>query len=402
MLTSRNPREERPPHRAPTAPNGEPLRVLIATSVSGGPADWLAQSLSEAGLEASVDARFTTEQWQAIMDGSALSRLRGRVESTFVFPWRVVFRAMRSDNSFIVTTTNPFLLPIVAVATRWLHRGRVVPLVWDLFPDALAAGGWASRGGIVDKVTTRLNRWWIRSADGVVFIGEHVADHVRSRYGSPRNWAVIETGADMREFERAKGPSETDLERWCDGKRIIGYVGHFGRVHDWKTLAEAVPVIVRKYPDVGILIISSGIAIPHLKRHWKDLPESAVRFVSPLDDRAWARILIRTDISVSSLNPGFAKTSIPSKTFSAMAAGAAIMAIAPDDSDLANLVRKHECGEVAHPGDVNGLVSAFAQLLDRPDVLRQRRANALAAVRDDYDMPKLARRWEGLLQRIAT
>jgi glycosyltransferase involved in cell wall biosynthesis len=375
------------------------LEVLIGSAVGGGPVERLARSLSDAGSGARVASWLDMQEWRVRMGGSRRDRLRARAASVLGFPLQFMGETGRFHGAAVVPTTTPFFLPAVALATRRLHGGAVVPLVYDMYPDALEAAGAAARGGLVDALATAMNRWWLRRADGVVFIGEAMAEHVCRRYATPRAWTVIETGADVREFAGAGGAPETELERWCAGKRIIGYVGNFGHVHEWETLAAAIPRVLSAHRDVGVVIAASGVAVPHLERAWAGLSGDAVRFVAPLDDRAWARLLARTDISVSTLREAAAMTSMPSKTFSAMAAGSAIVAVAPASSDLARLVWRHGCGEVVAPGDVDGLAGVFTRLLDMPGELRRYRASAAAAARDVYDMPKLAQRWREFLGR---
>ena len=37
---------------------------------------------------------------------------------------------------------------------------------------------------------------------------------------------------------------ESDLERWCEGKVVLSYVGNMGISHDWDTLADAVSTLI--------------------------------------------------------------------------------------------------------------------------------------------------------------
>jgi len=97
------------------------------------------------------------------------------------------------------------------------------------------------------------------------------------------------------------------------------------------------------------------------------------------------------------LRAGAAHTSIPSKTFSAMAASNAIVAVAPEGSDLADLVRRHSCGEIICPGDVNGLAAALKRLVVDRVELERFADNARRAVLEHYDMPRLAERWRNFL-----
>ena len=359
----------------------------------------LARELSAREVSARVSASLGPEQWRALMASGKAGRLRGRLVSLLGTPL-LALRDAFAEDAVLVPTTNPFFLPAFLVATRFLHGRPVVPLVYDLYPDALEAGGVASSTGLMAKIASAANRFTFRNADAVVFIGQGMGEHARARYGTPRRWAVLETGADANELDPVAlaGPPESDLERFIADKLVISYVGNAGHVHDVETLAAAVPALLAQRPNaaVAIVIAASGPGLARLRDALGHL--AAVRIVPPLADREWARLLVRTHISVATLKPAAHRTSIPSKALSAMGAGAAILAIAPADSDLGALVTGHGCGWLVAPGDVEGAAKAMVDALDRPDeTLAPRRRAARAAVVEHYDLKILAARWERLL-----
>jgi glycosyltransferase involved in cell wall biosynthesis len=294
---------------------------------------------------------------------------------------------------------------MVLVATRPLHRKRVVPLVYDLYPDALEASGVARRDGLMSRLARRANRYWFRHADGLVFIGEKMAEHARDRYGEPRHDVVIETGADAAEFAVADvrdASPRTELEAWCAGKIVASYVGNMGAMHEWESLAEALP---RVFADpaasrLAVVIAASGPGVERLRERWADLPADRLRFEAPLPDREWARLLVRSALALVTLRREASRTSIPSKTFSAMAADSAIVAVAPADSDLAATVERHACGVCVEPGDVDALAKTLVALAAEPKTLARLRAAARAAAVDHYDMPALAKRWRRFLETL--
>jgi hypothetical protein len=57
---------------------------------------------------------------------------------------------------------------------------------------------------------------------------------------------------------------------------------------------------------------------------------------------------------------------MPSKTYSAMMAGQAILAIAPEDSDLVDLIKAADCGWFVEPGDVAGLAAVIDAISSSP------------------------------------
>ena len=374
----------------------DPESIQILSCVGGGPMERLARELQRAGIPAAVESLYAPQQWRSLFSKGPLGRLRARAGSMLAVPARSIARAMIGPRKHLVATTNPFYLPFALVASRAVHRQPVVALVYDLYPDALAVGPRKSPR-IVDALAQAANRYLFRHADGVVFIGETMAAYAVAAYGEPQRMTVIETGATTAEFSSASvggAAAESDLERFCDRRITLSYVGNMGHVHDIETLAEALPRWLAG--DGGCrraaVIAASGPGSDVVKQRWSHVSGDVLRFTPPLGDREWARLLVRSDIAVATLKQDAWMTSIPSKAFSAMAAGSAIVAVAPARSDLARLVERHACGAVVEPGDVDGLHAALT-LLSAPEALAKAQANAKAAAEEHYDLPRLAHRW---------
>jgi colanic acid biosynthesis glycosyl transferase WcaI len=190
--------------------------------------------------------------------------------------------------------------------------------------------------------------------------------------------------------------------KWCEQRKLIlAYVGNLGLVHDWDTLAQAVTHVAPRLvaAQAGVVVAASGPGVAALRKAWKEISEDVVRFESPLSDAEWVALLARTDISLATLRAEAAHASIPSKAFSAMAAGHALAVVAPRGSDLADLVEEHGCGVVVDPGDVDGFVSALITLFEDA-VTRRAKQNASKAAALYYDMPALAEKWRVFLDEL--
>jgi lipopolysaccharide/colanic/teichoic acid biosynthesis glycosyltransferase len=378
--------------------------LSIFSSVGGGPMARLVEKFVDAGTEAAVRHQFTPERWRQMMDSSRTARLVARVATLGLFPARSVVQACLGHQDLLIPTTNPFLLPPALVASRLLHRKAVVPLIYDLYPDALEASGALDRSSILSRALAELNQFTFKHADGVVFIGQRMAEHAIERYGEPRRWTVIETGADTSEFASClQQPLEpdTEFEAWCQSKNAVAsYIGNLGLMHDWRTLADAIVDWTRREGSrqLGFVIAASGPGAAKLEAACAHLCDEQIRFIEPLENRAWVRLLALTDISLVTLRPEAHRTCVPSKTFSAMAAKSALLAVAPCDSDLAELVRSQKCGVVVEPGDAAQVVDHLARWIERPAELASVRDRSYQALCAEYDMPRLAQKWLDFLE----
>lgn len=367
----------------------------------------LARRLNDVGMSVEVESMFSPARWRELMSSGGAIRTITKLASLVGFPLEAALSSLFSQHEALVPTTNPFLLPAAVLLSAPFHSQQVVPLVYDLYPDALEAKGTIEEHDLSSRVLAAINEWVFRHADGIVFIGQRMAEHAIERYGEPARYTVIETGADAREFEElleAGIDPENEIEQWAATKSVlVSYVGNMGDMHDWETLARTIRRCAQdeEQDGIGFLICASGGGAAELEETCRDVDSSTVRFIEPLGDRAWARVMALTDASVVTLKPAARRTCIPSKAFSAMAAQTALLIIAPRDSDLAELVSTHDCGVRIPPGDVDAAVEQLAEWRRDRASMEATKKRARRALELHYDVSRLAEHWSDFLHRCS-
>ena len=119
-----------------------------------------------------------------------------------------------------------------------------------------------------------------------------------------------------------------------------------------------------------------------------------------LQGEAWHSAMRAAEVALVTLKIGAEGLVMPSKTYSAMVAGQALLAICPAKSDLADTVRKHDAGWVVAPGDITGLLAALSQIAAQPDEVLRRRVNSFNAGQGAYDQNAIAGGWAALFDTI--
>lgn len=343
------------------------------SSVGGGPLDRMTEELKRRQQNAKSAPIMTPEQWRSLFSRGTIGRMTARALTFGGYPLQTLFEAVMAsmqakplEKATLVVTTNPFFLPHFLVATKPIHRCGIVALMYDMYPDALEAAGIEKKW--LSKFMTMANRWMLKRADGVVYLGDVMKESAEKRYGTNPNTWIIPNGASQDEFVRsAQNPSvlPSELTQWMDGKCIFSYVGNMGLMHDVETLEKAVPALIASLSDedrkkFAVIIASSGPGEARLRKSWADLTDY-VRFIGPQKDDAWAELLVKTTVALATLtNEAFA-TSAPSKIYSAVASHCIPLAVCPDHSDLASYVS--QCGFIVEPGNSEKLAKTMAELI---------------------------------------
>jgi glycosyltransferase involved in cell wall biosynthesis len=132
--------------------------------------------------------------------------------------------------------------------------------------------------------------------------------------------------------------------------------------------------------------------------------ESAIKakviFGLPLAESGWIAAMHDAPVCLVTLRRGAEYVVFPSKTFSSMLAGQAVLAIAPRESDLADLVIGHGCGWVVEPGDTRALLTVLLEIREQPALLVERRRKAREAALRHYCTEPLVAAWRMVLNDI--
>ncbi|MFT3867304.1 MAG: glycosyltransferase [Nibricoccus sp.] len=169
------------------------------------------------------------------------------------------------------------------------------------------------------------------------------------------------------------------------------YSGHMGRLHDWETLGAALRPGVPQ--GVNITIASDGPSANALKSHLQNTCHERLSFSGTRQSVDWKATMLGADVALVTMLPGAEKVVMPSKTYSAMAAGQAVLAICPDQSDLADLIKTHDCGWVIEPGDARNLRTLLEGLPQRSAEVHKKRINSYNAAHAHYSMESTSRQW---------
>lgn len=333
----------------------------------------------------------------------ALARLFTWIGFSLQLAWHLLWNGPRYQRLLLVS--NPPCAPLLAP----LARRPYALLLYDLYPQVLAqlqprqalsrwllallVGGWRIA-----------NSHLFAGAERIFTLSPAMADQLRSAFATEALWkdSVVVTPPWADTSQLRPSPDAAQAFRQEHGLATQGsngsptllltYAGNLGLTHPLEVLLEAAALLEAQAdaPPVQLLLIGHGPKRAALEQRARALrlPPSRVRFLPPLPYHQLAAGLSAADLAVVALDGPAASASLPSKSFSALACGTPLLALAPADSALAQLVQQHRCGLVIAPGPLSDLqhvarqlAAAIARLTADPTLLQPLAVNALAASR---------------------
>lgn len=359
------------------------------------------------GREVEVFTTISEAQYRRWSSGGWPDRLWLRTLGWVVHPVRIALRMLLAPRrtTFIVTT-NPFFAPALAV---WLGRWRghrVIHHVFDLYPDALEAAGAIPLAGFRSRLISALTRSVQRHCAASVYLGYALQRHAEGRYGRPATSAVIDVAADESLFSTLIQMEARPL--------TLHYGGQLGTMHDADSLVEAVRRLQAER-EAGLVRFDFRVGGANAGRLLALDGEPGVRAGPVLPAAEWRHLAQGIQVGLVSVTPAGANVCLPSKTYAMLAAGLAVLAVAPRASDLARIVEETGAGwvidnaqsecqstEPAKSATVGDEIATLIRhMLQVPTDVCTRRQAAVHAANTRFGRATIAGKWRQFLAEIA-
>jgi colanic acid biosynthesis glycosyl transferase WcaI len=318
-------------------------------------------------------ARGTRAAARETRNGVDVRRVWGTALDKNVLPFRLLnavtislalfaatVRHLRRGDRVLVVTNPPFLPALVALACA-LRGARPVLLVHDVYPEAIVRSNLLGPSHPVVRVLGWLNDRLYRRMDRIVVLGRDMHARLARRLGGDeRRLAIIPNWADLDLV--APAPREDNAllrEHGLADRFVLQYCGNMGRTHNIEILLEAARRLQGSLPAALFLFIGSGARKPLVEAAAR--AEGNVRSLAPCPRHDLPVFLNACDVAVISFVPGMSGVSVPSRMYNVLASGKPIVAVADEDSELAQVVREADVGWVVPPDDVEALVQAVTE-----------------------------------------
>ena len=326
-----------------------------------------------------------------------------RLWSWLSFALASLIRVLRlPSRPFLLAVTNPPLLPHIA----WLaHKVRGNPyglLVWDIYPDHLVKMGWIRENGLVARLWNRMNSRAMLEARVIITLGDRMREALERQVGlhaAELKIAVIPNWADtnlIRPITKTENPFA--LEHNQVDKVTVLYSGNMGITHGLDTLVEAAGRL-QGDPRISFLLIGDGLGREQIEGK---VVASGLSSVKLLPRQSWEMLpysLAAGDIAIVTQAPGSEHLSLPSKVYSLLAAGCAVVACTDGESDLAELVKTRKLGSVCAQGDAPAVADAISQMASNEGLLAQCRTRARNTAVEQYSLQAVRERLHAALSR---
>ncbi|HSV50998.1 MAG TPA: TIGR04063 family PEP-CTERM/XrtA system glycosyltransferase [Burkholderiaceae bacterium] len=254
-----------------------------------------------------------------------------------------------------------------------------IPVVYEVrafWEDAAVDHGTTTEGSLRYRLTRHLETRALKRADHVFTICEGLRSDIVGRGLAESKVTVIPNAVDIESFDPGGAPNlalKAKLGLANGNPTVIGFIGSFYAYEGLDLLLDALPQILKRLPDVRVLLVGGGPQDAALKAQAVRLgvqdkvvftgrvPHTEVQqYYDLVDVLAYPRHSMRLTELVTPLKP-----------LEAMAQGRLL--VASDVGGHRELIRHQETGWLFRAGSADALANAVCDLLARRELWPQLR-----------------------------
>jgi glycosyltransferase involved in cell wall biosynthesis len=317
---------------------------------------------------------------------------------TFVIPMILtVLFTSRKDTVYLYTTNPPFLGAIGWFVSLF-RKHHYVTLLHDAHPQLGIWVGTFKEGSMIERVWMALNRRKYKRTDEAIVLCSAAKKLVAETYPiDPEHIHVIPNWADGEDlFPKPKHESEIAQQQGFVDDFILLYSGNMGLYYDFETVLGAAKLLEGE--PFKLVLVGGGGKKSQIEEHIKANNLTNVVMLPYQPFEMLNESLNACDASLVTIAKGIEGISFPSKLYTSLAVGKAIVALSEDWSELRHIVEKTECGIWSALGDSEGLAKQLRQLIHDKQLTARMGESARAVFETGYTRQVCAAKYAEVLK----
>ena len=289
---------------------------------------------------------------------------------------RAVFeKDARQCNVMLIASTPPTQGAMAAMVKKFRH----IPLVYnlqDIFPDSLVSTGMTHECSFLWKIGRVIENFTYRNADKIIVISQDFKRNIMAKGVPEEKIEVIYNWVDENAIIPVKDEENELFEEFGIGRdkfRVV-YAGNLGNAQNIEIIVEAAKRLKDK-GNIEFVIFGTGGLEDEIKAtKEKEQLDNLQLFPLQPYERV-AKVYGLGNACIVACKPGLGGAAMPSKTWSIMSSGRAVLANF-DEGELKEIVEgdtatdsatAKPCGVFTKAGDLEGFVAAIEELSQHPE-----------------------------------
>ena len=326
--------------------------------------------------------------------GKSKSNLLRRALGFIAFSYAVGIRSVHADGlpfkvDGVLAMSPPLTLGLTGWCTKIIRRAPLVFNIQDVFPDAAIQTGAISNKKII-AAAKWLERVSYQRSDAVVLLSQDLRTNIANKIDAKHlhRLHVIPNFVDTVAITPQDRMTNYRNELGIGDQLVVMYAGNVGFSQSLNLVVEA----AAKFPEVAFVVNGDGAACKKLQEDCAELANVYFGDYQPIE--RLSEVLATGDIHLVPLRTGLAAVSVPSKSYSILAAGRPMLAAIDLNTEIPNMLQQSGAGIAVEPDNAPAFIEALGRLVNNRDQLSEMGANGRKWVETHASPASVAARYE--------
>ena len=328
--------------------------------------------------------------------GKSKSNLLRRAIGFLAFSYAVGIRSVHADGfpfkvDGVLAMSPPLTLGLTGWFTKIIRRAPLVFNIQDVFPDAAIQTGAISNKNII-AAAKWLERVSYKRSDAVVLLSQdlriNIANKIDAKYHDRLH--VIPNFVDTVAITPQHRMTAYRNELGISDQLVVMYAGNVGFSQSLNLVVEA----AAKFPEIAFVINGDGAALKKLQEDCAQLANVHFGDYQPIE--RLSEVLATGDIHLVPLRTGLASVSVPSKSYSILAAGRPMLAAIDSNTEIPNMLQQSGAGVAVNPDNGPAFIEALGRLISNRDQLSEMGAKGRKWVETHASPASVAAQYEAI------
>lgn len=298
----------------------------------------------------------------------------------------------------LVSFSPPLPLGLSAWLLSRLWRVPWVLQIEDLFPEAAVETG-ILRNRPAIAFFRAMALFLYNHASHISVIAESFRQNLLRKGVPAERITLIPVWADPDLVRPLNRENRFRREHDLVGKFVIMYAGNLGFTSCMEDVLEAAELL-KEDAKIRFVIIGEGVKRAELEGWARNKKLENILFLPYQPRGIFPEMMAAADLSLVTLNSSSSLSSLPSKTFNIMASARPILAIAPAESEIAQIVEEAECGLAIPPEHAELLAQAIRKLRYQDQRMAEIGQNGRKLLETRYARASCVRMYECMLLKL--
>ncbi len=299
----------------------------------------------------------------------------------------------------VLVTSPPFTFGLSGIFLAWVHRAAFIYDVRELIGDVLVQSGMLRHRFLI-RVSYALEGLVYRRANAISTIAPSFRDRLVARGLPPSKIHLTPNFVDVDFIQPGKKDNSFSRRHHLEDAFVVLYAGNLGLTQGLEILLNVARAF-KGDPNFVVLVVGEGVARAGLEKAIGESGLTNIRLLPYQPLEAVPELYATADVCVSPMRSQLSYSTVPSKIYTAMAAGRAVVVAAELDSEAARLIQDAGAGICVPPESREAMMEAIQKIRRDADFRRRCGSSGRAWVCARYSASAAIARYTELIGKLA-